>query len=72
MQLNLEDQVRREGLSNYLQKMQKLLKVKEDQMFDQNEEGIQDFGVMNNDAFPINSKIVFGNINANYIQDFLF
>lgn len=72
MQLNLEDQVRREGLSNYLQKMQKLLKVKEDQMFDQNEEGIQDFGVMNNDAVPINSKIGFGNNNANYNQDNLF
>ena len=41
--------------------MQKLLKVKEDQMFDQNGEEIQDFGVMNNDAVQINSKIGFGN-----------
>ena len=59
--MNIEDKARRDGLSNYLQKMQKLLKVKEDQMFDQNGEEIQDFGVMNNDAVQINSKIGFGN-----------
>lgn len=65
--MNLQDQARREGLFNYLQKMQKLLKVKEDQMFDQNSEDIQEFGVMNNDAVQINSKIGFGNnVNVNH------
>jgi hypothetical protein len=40
-------------------------------MFDQNEEEIQDFGVMNNDAVQINSKIGFGN-RADSNQEGLF
>lgn len=57
----MEDKERREGLTKYLEKMQKLLKFREEKMFENNVENLAGFGVMNNDAIPTNSKMTFNN-----------
>lgn len=49
--------------------MQKHLKYKEEKMFENNPQDISGFGVMNNDAVQINSKLDFGVNQKNEIDD---
>ena len=70
----MDDKVRREGLLNYLDRMQKLLKFKEDKMFENHSEDITGFGVMNNEAVQINSQNKFADpASENYqVENRLF
>lgn len=54
--MNEEDKTRREGLSNYLEKMQNILKFKEEKMFENNKQDLNSFGVMQNEVIEIREE----------------
>jgi ribosomal protein S15P/S13E len=54
--MNEEDKARREGLSNYLEKMQNILKFKEEKMFENNKPDLNSFGVMQNEVIEIREE----------------
>ena len=55
-EMNEEDKSKREGFSNYLEKMQNILKFKEDKMFDNHRQDIDSFGVMQNEVIEIKEE----------------
>lgn len=63
--MNKEDKARREGLSNYLEKMQNILKFKEEKMFENNKQDINSFGVMQNEVIEIKEEDEDDHYNKN-------